>query len=108
MYPSLIIHSCNYFAENATIIIPSGFLPFGFTYGDFRVPTSLDGSTEGIQLETDIVIFGSRQNRLYVSFTLFIIINPLYLWRLMILGEHKWCALIWAALSSIFLFWFKL
>ena len=57
----------NYFLDNATVIIPTGFLPFGSAYGDSTVPTSDDGSTEEIQLGTDIVIFGSRQNRLYVS-----------------------------------------
>ena len=44
----------------------SGFLPFGFVHGDSRGPTSDDGSTGPIQLATDVVIFGSRQNRLFV------------------------------------------
>ena len=48
---------------------PAGFLPFGSAHGDTRVPTSDDGSTSEIRLGTDIVIFGSRQNRLYVSHT---------------------------------------
>ena len=49
------------------MIIPAGFLPFGSAHGDSRVPRFDDGSTGEIQLGTDIVIFGSRQNRLYVS-----------------------------------------
>ena len=53
--------------DNATVIIPTGFLPFGSAHGDSTVPTRDDDSTEEIQLGTDIVIFGSRQNRLYVS-----------------------------------------
>ena len=44
-----------------------GFLPFGPIHGDSRVPTRDDDSTGEIQLGTDIVIFGSRQNGLYVS-----------------------------------------
>ena len=51
--------------------VPRGFLPFGSAHGDSRVPTSDDGSTGEIYLETDIIFFGSRQNRLYVSCTLF-------------------------------------
>ena len=51
------------------MILPTGFLPFGSAFGDSRVPTSDDGSTREIRLGTDIVIFGSRQNRLYVSHT---------------------------------------
>ena len=43
------------------------FLPFGPAHGDSTVPTLDDGSTGGIQLGTDIGIFGSHQNRLYVS-----------------------------------------
>ena len=49
---------------------PTNFLPFGPAHGDSTVPTLDDGSTGGIQLGTDIVIFGSHQNRLYVSCTL--------------------------------------
>ena len=43
------------------------FLPFGPAHGDSRVRTVNDGSSEEIHVGTDIVIFGSRQNRLYVS-----------------------------------------
>ena len=50
--------------------IPTDFLPFGRAHGDSTVPIMDDGSTGGIQLGTDIVIFGSHQNRLYVSCTL--------------------------------------
>ena len=50
-------------------IIPVSFLPFGSAHGDSTVPRIDDGSTEEIQLETDIVFFGSRQNALYVSLT---------------------------------------
>jgi hypothetical protein len=57
--------------DNTTMIVPTGFLPFGSAHGDSMVPTALDGSTGEIQLETDIILFGSGQNRLYVSFTLF-------------------------------------
>ena len=64
-----MIHSCNYFhdVDNATVIFPTGFLPFGSAHGDSTGPIRDDDSTEEIQLETDIVIFGSHQNRLYVS-----------------------------------------
>lgn len=50
-------------------VIPEGFLPFGPAY-DSPVPTQDDGSSMEIQLVTDVVIFGSRQNRLYVSICL--------------------------------------
>ena len=56
--------------SHSTIIIgndTTDFLPFGSARGDSTVPTSDDGSTIEIRLGTDIVIFGSRQNRLYVS-----------------------------------------
>ena len=52
-------------------IIPAGFLPFGFAHGDSRGPTSDDGFIGAIQLATDVVIFGSRQNRLYVRYILY-------------------------------------
>ena len=54
------------FTGNDTVI---GFLPFGSAHGDSTAPMLDDGSTNGIQLGTDIVIFGSHQNRLYVSNT---------------------------------------
>ena len=54
------------------MIIP-GFLPFGSAHGDSRAPTSDDSSTGEIRLGTDIVIFGSRQNRLYVSITFLLV-----------------------------------
>ena len=47
--------------------IPEGFLPFGLAYGDSVVPSVDDGSSEEIQLETDVFIFGSRGDSLYVS-----------------------------------------
>ena len=56
---------------NDTTIIPAGFLPFGFAHGDSRGPTSDDGFIGAIQLATDVVIFGSRQNRLYVRYILY-------------------------------------
>ena len=49
------------------LCILGDFLPFGPAYGDSRVRTVDDGSSEEIQVGIDIVIFGSRQNRLYVS-----------------------------------------
>ena len=52
-----------------TDIVSASFLPFGPAHGDSRVPIALDGSTAAILLGTDIVIFGSRRNRLYVSHT---------------------------------------
>ena len=54
-------------ADNATVIIPDGFLPFGPMNGDLAVPPSDDGASVEIQLTTDVVIFGTRNNRLYVS-----------------------------------------
>ena len=60
-----------YNIDNSNVVIPTGFLPFGSAHGDSRVPTSDDDSTEEIQLGTDIIILGSRQNKLYVSFILF-------------------------------------
>ena len=47
--------------------IPIGFLPFGTAHGDSRVPSVDDGSSREIQLGTDVVLFGSHQDRLYVS-----------------------------------------
>ena len=51
---------------NDTAITQSDFLPFGFAHGDSRGPTTDDGFIGAIQLATDVVIFGSRQNRVYV------------------------------------------
>ena len=53
---------------NDTTIIPASFLPFGFAHEDSRGPTSDDDFIGAIQLATDVVIFGSRQNRLYVRY----------------------------------------
>ena len=47
--------------------IPQSFLPFGPDHGDLTAPVVDDGSTDEIILGTDVVIFGSRHNRLYVS-----------------------------------------
>jgi hypothetical protein len=47
--------------------IPQSFLPFGSDHGDLTAPVVDDGSTDEIILGTDVVIFGSRHNRLYVS-----------------------------------------
>ena len=47
--------------------IPQSFLPFGPDQGDLTVPVNDDGSTNGILLGTDVIIFGSRHNQLYVS-----------------------------------------
>ena len=49
------------------IVIPDGFLPFGTDFGDSLAPREDDGSSEAVRLTTDVIIFGSRQNRLYVS-----------------------------------------
>lgn len=48
-------------------MIPEGFLPFGPAYGDSAIRNVDDDSSEEIQLGTDVIIFGSRNNRLYVS-----------------------------------------
>ena len=48
-------------------MIPEGFLPFGSAYGDSAVPRVDDGSTDEVRLGTDVVIFGTRNDRLYVS-----------------------------------------
>ena len=56
------------FPDNVTVEIPDNFLPFGPMYGDAAIiPPVDDGSSEEIRLGTDIVIFGARNNRLYVS-----------------------------------------
>ena len=47
--------------------IPRSFLPFGSDHGDLTAPIFDDGNTDEIILGTDVVIFGSRHNRLYVS-----------------------------------------
>ena len=52
--------------ENRTGI-PLSFLPFGYDHGDLTAPSVDDGNTDEIVLGTDIVIFGSRHNHLYVS-----------------------------------------
>ena len=49
------------------IQIPRSFLPFGPDREDLTVPTSDDGTTDEIILRTNVVIFGSSHNRLYVS-----------------------------------------
>ena len=48
-------------------MIPENFLPFGPMYGDTIIPPVDDGSSEEIQLVNDVIIFGTRNNRLYVS-----------------------------------------
>ena len=48
--------------------IPQSFLPFGSDHGDLTAPVFDDGNTGEIILGTDVVIFGSRHNRLYVSY----------------------------------------
>ena len=65
----------NIIITDDTVIIPDGFLPFGVSYGDSTVPEALDGTTDVIELGTDVVIFDSRQNRLYVSY-MHICLNP--------------------------------
>ena len=57
------------YTGNDTITSTSNFLPFGRVYGDSTAPMLDDGYTDEIQLGTDIVIFGSHHNRLYVSRT---------------------------------------
>ena len=47
--------------------IGGGFLPFGLVSGDSFGPRINGWSSEEIRLGTDVVIFGSRQNRLYDS-----------------------------------------
>ena len=47
--------------------IPDNFLPFGPMYGDTVIPPIDDGSSKEIQLGTDVIIFGTRNSRLYVS-----------------------------------------
>ena len=47
--------------------IPQSFLPFGPDHGDLTAPVFDDGNTSEIILGTDVVIFGSRHNRVYVS-----------------------------------------
>ena len=47
--------------------IPRNFLPFGPDRGDSIVPTRDDGATDEIILGTNVIIFGSSHNRLYVS-----------------------------------------
>ena len=48
-------------------MIPEGFLPFGPVYGDSAIRDIDDGSSDVINLGTDVIIFGTRNNRLYVS-----------------------------------------
>ena len=47
--------------------ILDGFLPFGVAHGDSVVPSVDDGFSEVIIVDTDVVMFGSRYRRLYVS-----------------------------------------
>lgn len=51
--------------ESDTLIFD--FLPFGIKYGDVTLTDVDDGSSEEIVLATDAVIFGSIQDRLFVS-----------------------------------------
>ena len=55
------------FSDNVTSVIPENFLPFGPMYGDTIIPPVDDGSSEEIQLGYDVIIFGTRNDRLYVS-----------------------------------------
>ena len=48
-------------------MIPESFLPFGPAYGDSALRGVDDGSSDEIRLGTDVVIFGTRNDRLYVS-----------------------------------------
>ena len=48
-------------------MIPEGFLPFGSAFGDSALRGVNDGSTGGIQVGTDVIIFGTRNNLLFVS-----------------------------------------
>ena len=91
----------------SNIILISDFLPFGTAHGDTRVPTIDDGSTGGIQLGTDVIIFGTRQNRLYVSCTRTVLISKLQLFKIIIIGKHEWCDLIWRFLYCLFFIWLK-
>ena len=49
------------------LFIPDGFLPFGSAVGDSNITNIDRGSSEEIQLNVDVVMFGSPRNRLYVS-----------------------------------------
>ena len=49
------------------MVIPEGFLSFGSVYGDSAIHGVDDGSSEEIQLGTDVIIFGYRNGSLYVS-----------------------------------------
>ena len=55
------------FPVNTTVVIPDNFLPFGLMYGDSVIPPIDDGSSQEVLLGTDVIIFGSRNSRLYVS-----------------------------------------
>ena len=46
---------------------PDGFLSFGASAGDSMLPKILETSEE-ITLKPDIVFFGSKYNKLYVSY----------------------------------------
>ena len=64
--------SGTYFYQNIIFLTQGNvtrdsFLPFGPAHGDLTAPRVDDGTSQAIQLTTDIVIFGSRRNRLYVS-----------------------------------------
>ena len=54
-------------ADESGVFISDNFLPFGPAHGDSVTQTVDDGSSEGIRFGTDVIIFGLRQNRLYVS-----------------------------------------
>ena len=48
------------------------FIPFGMEHGDRRLPRVDDESSDEIVLSTEVVIFGSTQDRLFVSHAIFI------------------------------------
>ena len=53
--------------SNNSIPRPDGFLSFGPSAGDSMLPKILESSEE-VALNPDIVFFGSKYNKLYVSY----------------------------------------
>ena len=65
------------------MVVPDNFLPFGPLYGDAVVPIIDDDSSEGIRLVSDVVIFGTVGNRLYVSWcssNILLLVMVFYAW----------------------------
>ena len=71
-------------------------MPYGSGYGDSTLPKGDDLYSNEIRFESDVAMFGSSYNGLYVS-SMYLAINRCHLQRNVLfvlylnnVGEHKW------------------